>query len=125
MINIDFRLVGEKSQLLVQVNLSCFWLWLHKSIHGSKSGSNADGTSDGHIKEILWIYGLTDHDKLKDEHVFIKHMNMNVSTMEDGCCFPPQTLFQHPVRWLLDELFCICTHHGDTVYIISHLNKML
>ena len=40
----------------------CFCTLIHKSIHGSKSGSNADGTSDGHMLELVWICGTAEHD---------------------------------------------------------------
>ena len=52
------------------MNVTCFCSWIHKSIHGSTSGSNADGSGDGYMLELFWILQMADHDHLINEHVF-------------------------------------------------------
>ena len=40
----------------------CFCTLLHKGIHGSKCGSNANGTGNGYMLELVWICETAVHD---------------------------------------------------------------
>ena len=54
--------------VLLNTNLSnwsemhVFCTLLHKSIHGSKSGSNGNGTGGGNMLELVWICETAEHD---------------------------------------------------------------